>query len=177
MNEHDERDEELARRLRSLPREMVPPARAWARVEVQLLAPAPQQPRPRRGGGGRIRGRWRALAGFAAAASLALLLVPSLLPRQESPPAPAPRAAPATVQQAERMRGEYRQALAAVPAGEIPDELRPALVELDRSAASILAAIHEAPGSRYLLDQLQRTYAQRLQLTRRAAFAAAGLPT
>ncbi|MDH5823731.1 hypothetical protein QFW77_12110 [Luteimonas sp. RD2P54] len=173
MNEHDERDrrdEELGRRLRSLPREMVPPARAWARVEARIgAAPLPRAPR----GSDRMSGRWRAVAGLAAAASLALLLVSVLSPRQ----ARLPAASLATVQQAERMRGEYRAALASVPAEEIPAELQPALAELDHSAASIFVAIREAPGSRYLLDQLQRTYAQRLQLTRRAALDAAGLTT
>ena len=56
------------------------------------------------------------------------------------------------------------------------DEWRPALHELDASAVSIRAAIAENPRSRYLLGQLQRTYALRLQLTQQAVFSA-GLPT
>ncbi|WP_407351254.1 hypothetical protein [Luteimonas sp. R10] len=174
MNDHDDNDDndDLSRRLRALPRQMVPPARAWARVAEQIgregRAPTLHAARAR------ARRRWPAVAGFAAAASVALLLALGLLRVPE--PGPAGReAATATEQQAERLTGEYRAALAEVPVERVPEELRPALAELDRSAADILTAIDEAPGSGFLLRQLQRTYAQRLQLTRRAALDAATL--
>lgn len=79
------------------------------------------------------------------------------------------------LQQADAMAGEYRQALAALPAGQMPAELVPALGELDRSAGAIHAAIGQSPEAGFLLRQLQRTYALRLELTRQGLLQAAGL--
>ncbi|WP_149193172.1 hypothetical protein [Luteimonas suaedae] len=175
MNDHDDNHDhdELTRRLRALPRQMVPPARAWARVAEQIgregRGPALHSAR-----GPRARRRWPTVAGLAAAASVALLLALGML-RIPGLERSGPAIATVTEQQAERLTGEYRAALAEVPMERVPEELQPALAELDRSAADILAAIDEAPGSGFLLDQLQRTYAQRLQLTRQAALGAAAL--
>jgi hypothetical protein len=47
--------------------------------------------------------------------------------------------------------------------------MAPAFGDLDRSAAQILGAIDRDPEARFLLDQLRRTYARRLELTRRAS--------
>lgn len=157
-SDNQDRDEDLLLRLRGLPREIVPPAGVWAGVAERIGAPA----RPRRRV--RVRRHWPAVVGLAAAASLALVLAIGVMPS----PQPVPEV-PSGVLQAERIAGEYRQALAEVPLEQVPEELQPALAELDRSAASILDAIHEAPASGFLFDQLQRTYAQRLQLTRQAA--------
>ncbi|MEZ0469757.1 hypothetical protein [Luteimonas salinilitoris] len=179
MNDHDDNHDhdELTRRLRALPRQMVPPARAWARVAEQIGREG-RGPALHAGRGPRTRRPWRAVAGFAAAASVALLLALGVL-RVPGPAPTGPAIATVTVtvteRQAERLTGEYRAALAEVPVERVPEELQPALAELDRSAAAILAAIHEAPGSGFLLDQLQRTYAQRLHLTRQAALGAAAL--
>lgn len=179
-DDHDDihgHDDDLARRLRALPRQMVPPARAWARVAEQIGREGRAPPLHAGRRAPRAHRRWRAVAGFAAAASVAALLlaVGVLRVPAPGPENPATVATTVTEQQAERLTGEYRAALAAVPVRQVPEELQPALAELDRSAASILAAIHEAPGSGFLLDQLQRTYAQRLQLTRQAALGAAAL--
>lgn len=172
-HDHDNHDDELTRRLRALPRQMVPPARAWARVAEQIGREG-RGPALHAGRGPRARRHWRAVAGFAAAASVALLLALGVL-RVPTPAPTGPAIATVTEQQAERLTGEYRAALAEVPVERVPEELQPALAELDRSAADILTAIQEAPGSGFLLDQLQRTYAQRLQLTRQAALGAAAL--
>ena len=47
--------------------------------------------------------------------------------------------------------------------------IRPALHTLDESAAQIRRAIATEPNAHFLLDQLRRTYARRLELTQRAA--------
>ena len=47
-------------------------------------------------------------------------------------------------------------------------EMHAALGDLDRSVQMILTALDDNPDARFLLDQLRRTYARRLQLTQRA---------
>lgn len=181
MKERDdkEHDDDLALRLGALPREMVPPARVWAAVAEQAGREARgAPPGPRRHA--RARRYWPAVAGLATAASLALVLSSGILPTlQPAPSAPAGMADDGRphngVAQAERMADHYRQALAQVPVEDLPDDLQPALAELDRSAASIMEAIRESPSSGFLFDQLQRTYAQRLQLTQRAALGVAAM--
>lgn len=166
MNDHD--DDELLQRLRGLPGERLPPARVWASIAEGIAAqprrpsaPAPVRQRSR---------RWPLLAGLATAASLLLVLV-------ARPPSLPPEAMmqASLLQQADAMAGEYRQALAALPAGQMPAELVPALGELDRSAGAIHAAIGQSPEAGFLLRQLQRTYALRLELTRQGLLQAAGL--
>ena len=79
--------------------------------------------------------------------------------------------------QAQALAGQYQQAIAAVPVEQAPAALLPALNELDRSAQSIHTAIVQSPRSAFLLSQLQRTYAKRLQLTRLAAQGEAYFPS
>ncbi|MCD9031566.1 hypothetical protein LDO32_09015 [Luteimonas sp. Y-2-2-4F] len=158
MNEHDDA---LSARLRALPREMVPPAQAWEAVSRGLDAAATPAPRPWRG-----RRRLLAGAGMALAATLAGVAV---LPRLLSPlPAPEPEPSQLRVQ-ADAMAQQYRVALQSLPAAAPAPEVAPALAELDRSAAEIHAALDESPGSAFLIGQLQRTYAKRLELTRQVA--------
>ncbi|OWQ51528.1 hypothetical protein CEE60_14530 [Stenotrophomonas maltophilia] len=170
MNAHDSEHDELTARLRALPAQRLPPARVWQGIAAQLPAqtPAPAVATPMRSTR-RRRERWPLRIGLGLAAALALLMVV---------PTPVPHTpAPSLLQrQADAMAGEYRQAIAALPSDGVTDEWRPALHELDASAVSIRAAIAENPRSRYLLGQLQRTYALRLQLTQQAVFSA-GLPT
>ncbi|MHC5148749.1 hypothetical protein [Stenotrophomonas rhizophila] len=176
MTPHDSDHHELTARLRALPAERVPPARVWQGIAAQLpgqaqaQAPAPAPavavatlPTRRR------RQRWPLRIGLGLAAALALLMVV---------PTPVPHTpAPSLLQrQADAMAGEYQQAIAALPSADLTDEWRPALHELDASADNIRAAIAENPRSRYLLGQLQRTYALRLELTQQAVLSA-GLPT
>jgi len=170
MNAHDSEHDELTARLRALSAQRLPPARVWQSIAAQLPAqtPAPAVATPMRSTR-RRRERWPLRIGLGLAAALALLMVV---------PTPVPHTpAPSLLQrQADAMAGEYRQAIAALPSDGVTDEWRPALHELDASAVSIRAAIAENPRSRYLLGQLQRTYALRLQLTQQAVFSA-GLPT
>ena len=51
----------------------------------------------------------------------------------------------------------------------VPTDITPALIELDQSADNIMVALDSHPDAVFLLDQLRRTYARRLQLTQRVA--------
>lgn len=159
MNEYDDA---LSARLRALPREKVPPAQAWEAVSRGLDAAATSAPSPRP-----RRRRLLAGAGLALAATLAAVAV---LPRLSPPPPPEPEPEFSHLRvQADAMVRQYRIALQSLPAAPAMPEVAPALAELDRSAAEIRAALDENPGSAFLVGQLQRTYAKRLELTRQAA--------
>lgn len=175
MNEFDPDhplDEALAARLQALPAQRLPPARVWQALSAQLqeeaaqrradAAPAIAVPR-------RTPRRWPLRVGLGLAAGLAVLMVV---------PTPAPQTPPPSLlqRQADAMAGEYQQAIAALPGTPLTEEWRPALHELDASADSIRAAIAENPGSGYLLGQLQRTYALRLELTQQAVLSV-GIPS
>lgn len=71
-------------------------------------------------------------------------------------------------QEAAQLTRDYQGALAQIQGAEAHPELGGALQELDRSAEEILAALDRAPNTRFLLEQLRRTYAKRLALTQRA---------
>lgn len=167
-NNHDNHDidSDLQARLRALPAERLPPADAWQRIAAQLpprvaaLSAAVPAPRAR---------RWPLRVGLGLAAALTVLMVvPTSTP-------PAPRPSPLQ-RQADVIAAEYQQAMATLPAAPIGADWQPALHELDSSAVFIRAAIAENPRSGYLLTQLQRTYALRLELTQQAVNAA-GLPS
>ena len=167
MNEFDDHDHDhdaLQARLRSLPAQRLPPARVWQGIAAQLpaAAPAPLTVAP--------PARWPLRVGLGLAAGLALLMVV---------PMPAPQSPPPTLvqRQADALALEYQQAMASLPAAQVAGDWQPALRELDSSADHIRAAIAENPRSRYLLEQLQRTYALRLQLTQQAVMTAAGMPS
>lgn len=71
-------------------------------------------------------------------------------------------------QEAAQLTRDYQGALAQIQGAEDHPELGGALQELDRSATEILDALDHAPNTRFLLEQLRRTYAKRLALTQRA---------
>ncbi|QEO96642.1 hypothetical protein XOCgx_1649 [Xanthomonas oryzae pv. oryzicola] len=75
------------------------------------------------------------------------------------------------------MTEQYQQAIAEVPVHQVPTDLLPALGELDRSAQAIHAAIVQSPRSAFLLSQLQRTDAKRLQFPRLACEGEAFFPS
>jgi len=163
-------DHALAQRLQQLPAQRTPPAAVWEAIAAGIGtsqpadAPSSTVPTPLPV---RQRPRWRTPVAWAMAASVAVLAV-AMWPRPAQPPGPAPTAS-VLVRQADAMAGEYRQAIAALPAGQVPAEIRPALHELDTSAAAIRVALGRQPDATFLLDQLRRTYAKRLELTRMAA--------
>ena len=73
--------------------------------------------------------------------------------------------------EAQGMARQYQAALIEVGSGRPPAELQPAFDELDRNAALILDALARDPDSRLLLEQLRKTYARRLALAQRLAYA------
>jgi len=171
-------DERLLADLRALPARRTPPEAVWQGIsaaldQAQASVVTPLSPRAAT----RPRRRWRLPLSLAAAASLAALAVLLLPPRASAPAGPTgPAPVAPLLAQAEAMSGEYRQAMAALPQGEVPADLQPALRDLDASAAQIRSALRERPDAGYLLGQLRRTYDKRLELTRMAARdASAGL--
>ncbi|MGH8054096.1 MAG: hypothetical protein ACREP4_09245 [Stenotrophomonas sp.] len=172
-NEHD--NDELAQRLRELPAERVPSAVVWQRIAAELQQPrqpvpvviTPSMLRPVMH---RQPRRWPWLAG-AAAAVLALIGTVSLWIPQDRPAPASPLQA-----QANALTHEYRLAIATIPQDSVPEELLPALHELDTTAVDIRRAIAQSPQAAFLLGQLQRTYALRLELTRQG-LDGAGLST
>lgn len=173
----DDTDDALRQRLRALPRELAPPGDGWTRLQAALpprppiVVDLPRTLGHRRSVRRRLRWAWP--AGAALAASLALYWV---VPQTTQPRLPEPGAPSVLQQQASAMSADYQQAIAALPRVDAP-EWRPALRELDDSADQIHAALAQSPRSRHLLEQLQRTYALRLELTRQAATSATGLPS
>ena len=72
-------------------------------------------------------------------------------------------------QEANALTREYQGALQSMPQTRSSSAYAPALRDLDSSAAKILVALEHDPNARFLLEQLRRTYARRLELTQRAA--------
>lgn len=183
-NYEDDRDhdEALAQGLRGLPAERVPPAAVWQRVAAELeQAPRNQQtvaafvpsenavPARRT-----LRRHWPRYAAAAVVVVLVGVTSVSLLPQQ---PAASVAVEESSLQhQANSITYQYRQAMATIPQDNLAAELQPALRELDESAGSIRSAIAQSPDATFLLGQLQRTYALRLELTRKGVNPT-GLPT
>lgn len=109
--------------------------------------------------------RWFAPAAMAASLLLAVGVVwqGGLLPGSASATAPVMR------QEANALTREYQGALQSMPQTRSSSAYAPALRDLDSSAAKILVALEHDPNARFLLEQLRRTYARRLELTQRAA--------
>lgn len=152
-------DDALRWQLQALRRDIPPSHDLWPDIATRI-ASTPQQraEAPRRA---------RTLMPWALAASvlLAVGFVWQLMP------ASGPQAVegnPLIRQQAVSMTLEYEGALARMDQAGTHPEMHSALGDLDRSAAQILTAIDHDPEARFLLDQLRRTYARRLQLTQRA---------
>lgn len=190
MNEripdHDPGHDALAARLRQLPAERLPPAAAWQRIAAQLQEeprlPVQEEPRLPAAAAAAVatpstrRRRWLPTAAAAAVAALALFGAGRWWGQQDRPvPAPAAQASPLEAQ-ADALADAYQQAIASIPQDTVPAELVPALHELDASAGSIRTAIAQSPDAGFLLGQLRRTYALRLELTRQG-LVPAGLPT
>lgn len=155
MSEH-----ELRWQLRQLPREIEPERDLWPGLASRLP-----------GQHGRREKTWPWVAGLALAASLALavILAPDLSPSAARIDASARNLQAELVEkEAEALTREYQAALRQLETAPVPAPLQPALQSLDQGAVDIRAAIAADPGSAFLLQQLQRTYARRLSLTQRA---------
>ncbi|CAD7379364.1 hypothetical protein [Xanthomonas arboricola] len=174
LDPHATDDAALSARLRALPQQRQPPAQLWERIAPALTLHTnvvALQPRRQRA----WAWAWPAF-GVALAAALAVVAIVPGLDRSTQAPAPA-SARPGLVAQAQAMAGQYQQAIDAVPVQQVPADLRPALAELDQSAQAIHHAIAQSPRSAFLLSQLQRTYAKRLQLTRLASQGETSFPS
>ena len=149
------KETDLRWQLRQLPREMELPNDLWPAIEAGIRR-EPVQRAPR---------RWP--LAFAAAASM--LLAGGLYWRAsaEPPVAPVPVEARIVSNEARAITDEYQAAIRQFDGAEIAPQVEPGIVALDRSVAQIQSAIVADPKSVYLLDQLRRTYARRLELTQR----------
>ena len=152
--------------LKDLKRDVSPEADLWPGIAARIASTpqqtvgAPQQVNRQR------------FAPWAMAASLLLAVgfVWQLLPNPDQGAAlqsAALQADPLIRKQAVSMTFEYERALAKMGQTNTGPEMHAALEDLDHSAQMILTAIDNNPEARFLLDQLRRTYARRLQLTQR----------
>jgi len=159
---------ELRRQLRELRREREPRQDLWAGIAERIASnelPVSASPvAPRLG--------WRSAALAASALFAALLLgvattsidgtngTSKLDQRQYA------ESASLLSRDAQGLALEYRAALTSLPPVPVPSELQSTLQVLDSSAEQLQVALRQQPQSRYLLGQLRRVYARRLQLSR-----------
>ena len=157
MNIED--DDSLRWQLKNLRRDIEPQADLWPGIAARL-ASVPQNTAESR------KPRTRRFAPWALAASVLLAVGAVWQMRPTTQPPPAGNAL--IRQQAVSMTLDYENALARLQQAQTRPELDSAFGELDRGAAQILSAIDRDPDARFLIEQLRRTYARRLQLTQRA---------
>ncbi len=154
--------------LRQLPRDRAPSRDLWAGIAAAISQPVQA---PLAAGKSR-RQAWRT-AGSAIAASLVLaafglgLAKPRLFEtlglRLATPEHQL------VLKEAAAIRTQYQAELRQFRNKPVPAAFTPALIELDQSADNIMVALDSHPDAVFLLDQLRRTYARRLQLTQRVA--------
>ncbi len=154
-------DEALRWQLRGLRRDLDPQTDLWPGIAARIAA-TPQQaaaidkPRARR------FAPWAMAASVLLAVGVVWQMMPAVQPQ-------APAGNPMIRQQAVSMALDYERAFARLQQqANTHPEMHGAFGELDRSAAQILSAIDDDPNATFLLEQLRRTYARRLQLTQRA---------
>lgn len=159
MQNEGMRDEEALRwQLRGLRRDIEPRGDLWSGIAATIAA-TPQAIAASR------NTRKRRFAPWAMAASI--LLAAGVF-WQITPDARQGDGDSGFRQQAVSMSLDYEKALAHLQQAETHPEMHAAFGELDRSVEQILAAIDRDPDAPFLLEQLRRTYARRLQLTQRA---------
>lgn len=162
----DDLPDALRWQLRAMRRDEAPGRDLWAGIAERIQA----QPRQVR----KQRPRWIAPVAMAATLVLAVGVVGLWRSGGEGPALPGNATAQrdTLVQlEAQGMRRQYQAAMIEVGTGRPPAELQPAFDELDRNAALILDALAHDPNSRLLLEQLRKTYARRLALAQRIAYA------
>ena len=160
MNSED--NDTLRWQLQGLRRDKQPDRDLWAGIATRIasaprLAAVDHAPR--------MRPRRFLPWAMAASVLLGMGLVWQVMPGEMRD---GPSANPLVRQQAVAMTFNYESALARLQQVDTHPEMHGAFGELDRSAAQILDAIDREPGAVFLLEQLRRTYARRLQLTQRA---------
>lgn len=163
----------LRLRLRGLRREVPPTRDLWPGLSARLAAhPQPVAAAatpPLRTTPHRRRRGLRHVAWIATAASVAFAIGIGWQLRPAAVPSPTDASRPMLVQQADAMTREYDAALREFETAAPGARHAGALRQLDRSAAEVRAALARDPDAAFLLEQLQRVYAQRLSLTRRLA--------
>ena len=157
MNKQNE--ESLRWQLQGLRRDIEPGSDLWPGLAARIAA-TPQRQVPVQ--------RTPRLRRFATAVIAASLLLAVGVVWRLNPAGSAAAGNPLIRQQAVSMTLGYENALARVQQAGTHPEMDTAFADLDRSAAQILGAIDRDPEARFLLEQLRRTYARRLELTRRA---------
>ncbi|WP_342315974.1 hypothetical protein [Lysobacter sp. FW306-1B-D06B] len=172
-NEDTRRDDlpdALRWQLRAMRRDEPPARDLWPDIAQRLQQSPQQAARPQ-------RPRWLAPVAMAATLVMAVGMVGVWRAGTDHPANPgtpvATDARQATLVQleAQGMTRQYQAAMIEVGPGRPPVELQPAFDELDRNATLILDALAQNPDSRLLLEQLRRTYARRLALAQRVAYA------
>lgn len=158
----------LRLQLRGLRRDALPARELWPDIASRLSAQvreAPQAAQPPR--------RGRALPALAAAAVLVLAAGIGWLQRPGADTTTVPdRAFAGTaplVAEADAMAREYQGALREIAAMFPTADEHAALSQLDASAGAVREALAQDPDAHFLLQRLQRIYAQRLSLTQRLA--------
>jgi hypothetical protein len=144
--------------LRQLPREVELTRDLWPAIEAGIRRQSPSR---------YAAARWP----IALASAASLLLAAGLFWRtgaSTAPAAPAPVEARIVSTEARAITDEYQAALRQLDGAPVAPQVEPSLAALDRSVAQIQSAIVADPDSVFLLDQLRRTYARRLELTQRA---------
>lgn len=152
-------EEALRWQLRGLCRDIEPSHDLWPGIAATIAAAPQEVCKPR-------NVRTPRFAPWAMAASI--LLATGLLWQLPAARQGDAGQNPLIRQQAVSMTLDYERALAHLQQAGTQPEMRAALGDLDRSVAQILQAIDHDPNAPFLLEQLRRTYARRLQLTQRA---------
>lgn len=167
---------ELRRSLRALERERAPSRDLWPAIARRIAAAEAQA--AGHAVAARRAPRWPWLALAASVLLAVLVALPQMPQRPELPGDPLAGSALPQARslqlQADALTLEYVAALDQLGGRHLPPALAPALTELDSSATQIRAALRQDPQAHFLLDQLRRTYDQRLRLTQ---FALAGPST
>jgi hypothetical protein len=158
--------------LRQLPRALEPARDLWPAIAAAIGMPNARvsiesyKIAPRKSGA-----RWlRWGSGIAAALLLAgvglSLTKPNLLRSLHAPRSSEHRL---VLKEADAIRKHYKAELAQFRDVPVPVDFASALLELDASAEGIRSALDSRPDAVFLLGQLRRTYARRLELTQRLA--------
>ena len=152
--------------LRQLPRERTPSRDLWAGIAAAITQVPASIPQPVR------RQGWRLAASACAAICVLGMFGLTLSNARLQEKLGLRHATPEhqlVLSEAHAIRQQYKSELQQFDNKHLPDSIAPALIELDQSADKIMVAIDSHPDAVFLLDQLRRTYARRLELTQRMA--------
>ncbi|HTD28666.1 MAG TPA: hypothetical protein VK660_04695 [Xanthomonadaceae bacterium] len=165
-------DSDFRWHLRQLPREREPSRDLWPAIGAAISGhDSGGVPANHRAQDVLRRSHWlRWTSGIAVAllmAAIGLSIPHSRLPRLTH--ASNTREHRLVLKEAAAIRKQYKAQFAKFSGVQVPANIAPALIELDASADAILTALDAQPDEVFLLDQLRRTYARRLELTQRMA--------